>query len=167
MPYLQGSIVLYELTVPGGQPPAHTRSQALSFRPKATREPKSEEAFVTEEFLFSPKAALAPRDRLGHLRAPCAVNASCGERLADGGQAQTDRRSFSRLALTQLSRLSISTDPDTDAWTVILQLADRFQLTLYDAAYLELAARRGLRLATLDQGLAGCFGGPWDCPAWR
>ncbi len=63
--------------------------------------------------------------------------------------------SFRDGALTQLSRLSISADPDTDAyaWTVILQLADRFQLTLYDAAYLELADRRRLPLATLDREL--------------
>ena len=63
--------------------------------------------------------------------------------------------SFRDGALTQLSRLSISADPDTDAyaWTVILQLADRFQLTLYDAAYLELAGRRRLPLATLDREL--------------
>jgi predicted nucleic acid-binding protein len=62
---------------------------------------------------------------------------------------------FRDSALTQLSRLSISTDPDTDAyaWTVILQLADRFQLTLYDATYLELASRRGLPLSTLDREL--------------
>ena len=62
---------------------------------------------------------------------------------------------FRDSALTQLSRLSISADPDTDAyaWTVILQLADRFQLTLYDAAHLELAGRRGLPLATLDREL--------------
>ena len=62
---------------------------------------------------------------------------------------------FRDSALTQLSRLSISADPDTDAyaWTVILQLADRFQLTVYDAAYLELAKRRALPLATLDGDL--------------
>jgi predicted nucleic acid-binding protein len=34
-----------------------------------------------------------------------------------------------------------------------LHLADRFRLTLYDAAYLELAQRRKLPLATLDQEL--------------
>ena len=33
------------------------------------------------------------------------------------------------------------------------QLADRFRLTAYDAAYLELAQRRKLPLATLDQRL--------------
>jgi hypothetical protein len=40
---------------------------------------------------------------------------------------------FRDSALAHLSRLSITTDPDTDAyaWTVALQLADRFQLTLY------------------------------------
>ena len=39
------------------------------------------------------------------------------------------------------------------AWTVTAQLAARFRLTLYDAAYLELAQRRGLPLASLDQEL--------------
>jgi predicted nucleic acid-binding protein len=34
-----------------------------------------------------------------------------------------------------------------------LNLADHFNLTVYDAAYLELARRRMLPLATLDQKL--------------
>jgi predicted nucleic acid-binding protein len=34
-----------------------------------------------------------------------------------------------------------------------LRLAERHQLTLYDAAYLELALRRNLPLATLDEDL--------------
>ena len=34
-----------------------------------------------------------------------------------------------------------------------MQLADQFGLTAYDAAYLELAQRRKLPLATLDQRL--------------
>jgi predicted nucleic acid-binding protein len=34
-----------------------------------------------------------------------------------------------------------------------MQLAHRRRLTLYDAAYLELAQRRGLPLATLDGDL--------------
>jgi predicted nucleic acid-binding protein len=58
-------------------------------------------------------------------------------------------------ALIHLARLPITIDPETDvqAWTATLQLADRFQLTLYDAAYLELAQRRTLPLATLDSAL--------------
>ena len=62
---------------------------------------------------------------------------------------------FRRAALADLALLDITTDQQTDshAWTDTLNLADRFQLTVYDAAYLELAQRRGLPLATLDQEL--------------
>ena len=43
-------------------------------------------------------------------------------------------------------------DPDTGdhAWSTTLDLSDRFRLTPYDAAYLELARRRKLPLASLD-----------------
>lgn len=62
---------------------------------------------------------------------------------------------FRDTAIAQLRCMSIIVDPDTDtyAWTSILNLADRFQLTPYDAAYLELAQRRTLPLATLDKAL--------------
>ena len=58
-------------------------------------------------------------------------------------------------ALAELAALPISIDPDTDAyaWTTVLQLADKFRLTAYDAAYLELAQRRNLPLATVDRQL--------------
>ena len=36
---------------------------------------------------------------------------------------------------------------------VSLELADRYGLTVYDAAYVELAGRRGLPLATLDEDM--------------
>jgi len=39
------------------------------------------------------------------------------------------------------------------AWTATALLAERHGLTVYDAAYLELARRRDLPLATLDTGL--------------
>ena len=62
---------------------------------------------------------------------------------------------FRRAALADLALLDITTDQQTDsyAWTETLNLADHFNLTLYDAAYLELARRRMLPLATLDQEL--------------
>ena len=62
---------------------------------------------------------------------------------------------FRDRALTHLARLPIAIDAETDAhaWTTTLQLADSFQLTLYDAAYLELALRLALPLATLDSAL--------------
>ena len=60
-----------------------------------------------------------------------------------------------RAALADLALLDITTDQQTDshAWTDTLNLADQFRLTVYDAAYLELARRRELPLATLDQDL--------------
>lgn len=57
-----------------------------------------------------------------------------------------------RAALADLALLDITVDGHTEdhAWGETLHLADRFRLTVYDAAYLELAARRNLPLATLD-----------------
>jgi predicted nucleic acid-binding protein len=62
---------------------------------------------------------------------------------------------FRNAALADLALLDITTDPYSDAycWTTTLQLADRFRLTLYDAAYLELAHRHSLPLASLDEEL--------------
>ena len=62
---------------------------------------------------------------------------------------------FRRAALVDLALLDITTDDQTgvQAWGETLNMADRFQLTVYDAAYLELAERRTLPLATLDAEL--------------
>jgi len=59
---------------------------------------------------------------------------------------------YRNASLTDLSSLVIAIDPGTNhqAWSATLQLCDRFGLTPYDAAYLELAQRRRLPLATLD-----------------
>ena len=72
---------------------------------------------------------------------------------------------FRDAALAQLALLPITIDPETDthAWSTTLRLSERFTLTVYDAAYLELARRRGLPLATLDEALraaAGALGVP-------
>ena len=58
-------------------------------------------------------------------------------------------------ALAKLSDLPIEADSETfiHAWTSTIALADRFNLTLYDACYLELAQRRAFPLATLDKDL--------------
>ena len=62
---------------------------------------------------------------------------------------------FRDAALADLAVLPISIDAETDrqAWAATLRLAARHRLTVYDAAYLELAQRRGLPLATLDKEL--------------
>jgi predicted nucleic acid-binding protein len=58
-------------------------------------------------------------------------------------------------SLADLQSLVIAIDPDTNrqAWSATLRLCERFGLTPYDAAYLELALRRQLPLATLDGDL--------------
>ena len=62
---------------------------------------------------------------------------------------------FRDAALADLTILPIYLDEETDrhAWGDTARLAARYRLTLYDAAYLELAQRRGLPLATLDEDL--------------
>lgn len=57
--------------------------------------------------------------------------------------------------LSGLGQLNIQLDDETNinAWGSTVELSDRHGLTTYDAAYLELAVRRNLPLATLDGDL--------------
>ncbi|NNE63115.1 MAG: type II toxin-antitoxin system VapC family toxin [Gammaproteobacteria bacterium] len=73
---------------------------------------------------------------------------------------QAERRG--RITASQIStrlelvtNLPIETDTETDirAFREIMTLARTQTLTTYDAAYLELAIRRGIPLATLDKAL--------------
>jgi predicted nucleic acid-binding protein len=63
-------------------------------------------------------------------------------------------------SLHRLSRLAITTDAETDthAWSATMALARQHDLTLYDAAYLELALRFGRPLATCDNALIRAAG---------
>lgn len=64
-------------------------------------------------------------------------------------------REFRRAALADLGDLDIIVDAQTDsrAWNATLEFGDRFRLSVYDAAYVELAQRRELPLATLDRDM--------------
>ncbi len=57
--------------------------------------------------------------------------------------------------IDDLSALPIQFEPPSAPaqWPAILALAETHRLTIYDAAYLELARRTGLPLATLDGDL--------------
>lgn len=57
--------------------------------------------------------------------------------------------------LGRLAALPIALDPETAvrAWDAAPPLVRRHGLSLYDAAYLELAIRKGLALATFDAAL--------------
>ncbi len=65
-------------------------------------------------------------------------------------------RAFRDDVLKDLADLTISADSDTaaNAWGATVRLADIYGLTVYDAAYMELAQRLRLPLATLDRDLA-------------
>jgi len=69
------------------------------------------------------------------------------ERRGRLDSAQTAR------ALRLLGGLPVAIDTDVEEET-LMQLARRHRLTVYDAAYLELALRAGYPLATLDAALA-------------
>src|SRR5271156_54619 len=70
-----------------------------------------------------------------------------GERQGRLTERQTAR------FLRDLSRLAITIDASPNE-AQVLTLARRHRLTVYDAAYLELAGREALPLATLDEELA-------------
>jgi predicted nucleic acid-binding protein len=65
-----------------------------------------------------------------------------------GRLSETETAAF----LRNLAQLSIHIDRDP-AEASVLSLARQHRLTVYDAAYLELAQREGLALATLDTAL--------------
>jgi len=62
---------------------------------------------------------------------------------------------FRDASLADLELLNIQVDPDTAgfAWRDTLRLSDTYGLTVYDAAYLELALRLSLPLASQDAQL--------------
>lgn len=84
--------------------------------------------------------------------------------VANGLQIAIRRRrvetAFRDATLADLSAMAITIDPATDsqAWATTLRLADRHGLTLYDAAYLELAQRTATPLASLDRALCNAAG---------
>jgi predicted nucleic acid-binding protein len=79
--------------------------------------------------------------------------------VANGMQTALRRKRIDRVyrdaSLAELRLLPIEIDRvgENSVWTAMLDFADRCKLTIYDAAYLELAERRKLPLATGDRAL--------------
>lgn len=69
------------------------------------------------------------------------------------GRLDAARRDALLEALLEMD-IAIDTETDRHAWAGTVRLAEAHGLTAYDAAYLELAQRRRLPLATLDAALA-------------
>ena len=76
-------------------------------------------------------------------------------RLETGARRGRHDVAFCDASLADLRLLPIQVDLETAGrgWGATLQLARKHRLTSYDAAYLELAIRRCLPLATLDKAL--------------
>jgi predicted nucleic acid-binding protein len=84
-------------------------------------------------------------------------------------RGRIDEHTTTRI-LRSFAALPLTVDPISGEMTfgAELSLARRFELTAYDAAYLELAIRRGVRLATKDAALrsaAETLGLLWTSPS--
>jgi predicted nucleic acid-binding protein len=100
--------------------------------------------------------AVADRIRVEVIFVPQLWPLEIANGFATAIRADHVKASHREAALAQLREMVIEIDGETNnhAWTVTAALADKHQLTAYDAAYLELAIRRSAALATLDKKLA-------------
>ena len=106
------------------------RCERMICVPTAWELARTEDAFVPMLWWFEVRNALVLSERRGRIAEP-----------------QTAR------FLREISRLAIMVDRTPDE-SGVLTLARRHRLTVYDAAYLELALREAAPLATLDAQLA-------------
>lgn len=118
------------------------------------------DASITMAWCFEDEATPAAEEVLDHVVEGNAIVPSIwrfevGNALQMAIRRKRINEIFRDDALARLLAMPITVDPETDAhaWTTALRLSERFGLTLYDAAYLELAERRSLPLATLDRDL--------------
>ena len=82
--------------------------------------------------------------------------------VANGLQMAVRRKRIDKayrdVSLDDLAVLPVEIEFDSVTFKAdIVRLADRHDLTIYDAVYLELALRRRLPLATLDKALRGAM----------
>jgi predicted nucleic acid-binding protein len=115
---------------------------------------------IAVAWLFEDEATAQTDDLLAQLRDGCAFVPNLWQLELGNVLVQAERRE--RITAAQISaclelvaRLPIVTDTETDsrAFREILILARTETITTYDAAYLELAIRRGVPLATQDSKL--------------
>lgn len=119
--------------------PAIDASIALAWLLEEERDPTLDPGFTA----FAERGGWVPRHWHYEVRNGL-LSAVRRERLSE-------QEAMERLSL--LAAIRTSTDHDSDL-VETMRLAFQHGLTFYDALYLELAIRRELRLATLDNGLA-------------
>jgi predicted nucleic acid-binding protein len=111
-------------------------------------------------WIYSEESTAAVRDIFEHVITrgawvPALWRLEMANILEMGVRRRRTNAAFRDATLTDLATLPIQVDAETDrhAWGTTLRLAVKHRLTIYDAAYLELAQRRGIPLATLDAEL--------------
>ena len=119
------------------------------------------DASLTLSWFFKDEQTPASMKVLGEVAdAGAVVPAHWRLEVANGLQMSIKRgridHAYRDASLARLQRLPIEVDSETDAqaWDGTLRLAERHQLTPYDAAYVELALRRKVPIATRDNKLA-------------
>lgn len=116
---------------------------------------------TTLGFLLKDEQGEAPMKALAALEkgAQVFVPAHWGVEVANGLIMAERRKRVSQADLTEalglVAALQVSNDDETTrrAWSDTTALARQYDLTIYDAAYLELAMRCGASLATTDKKL--------------
>ena len=73
--------------------------------------------------------------------------------MGERRQRSTEAQAAKWLTYLRLLPIAIDDESSTRAWGEVIGLASAHRLSASDAAYLELALRRGLPLATLDEKL--------------
>lgn len=118
------------------------------------------DASMTIAWLFRDERAARPQRVLRRVAAEGAVVPSLwrlevANVLRNAVRRRRCDEGYAARCLERLERLGIAIDPETDrhAWGATRQLSLRHDLTLYDAAYLELAIRRRQPLASVDAAL--------------
>ena len=109
-------------------------------------DPASPYALKVKQGLLSEARAAVPA--LWHLEVANWFAIAARRRILDESQ-----ESILLAALDDIIARAIDTETSTVSIRQALSMASRFQLSAYDAAYLDLAQRERLPLATLDQRL--------------
>jgi predicted nucleic acid-binding protein len=99
--------------------------------------------------------AVAVRLPAAHAAVPVIWPLEVANAMLMGERRQRSTEAQAAKWLGYLGSLPIAVDDETNdrAWGDVLSLARAHRLSAYDAAYLELALRRGVPLATLDDKL--------------
>jgi len=112
-------------------------------------------AWIYKEETSDPVRQVLERVIAGGAWVPSLWRLEVANVLEIGVRRARTEAAFRDETLADLGLLPVQLDTETDrqAWGATLRIAQTRMLTFYDAAYLELAKRRALPLATLDAEL--------------